>query len=73
MRCHVVLHFLANAALALVCVAAFVRLPFGEVVNAVISGVLWVGAGFLIDRWHLSLLSVEDRAAELRRRADSEP
>jgi hypothetical protein len=62
----------ANLALAFVCAGLFVGLPFGTLTNALAAAVLWIVGGFFIDRWHLSRLSAEDRAREMRRRADSE-
>lgn len=62
----------ANAALALFCIGVFSWLPFGPVPNALAAAAVWIVGGFVIDRRHLSRLSPDERAEEMRRRADSD-
>ncbi|MFN0114750.1 MAG: hypothetical protein ACKVPY_08755 [Paracoccaceae bacterium] len=62
----------ANLGLGLVCVALFLRLPFGTVANGISAAALRTLAGLVIDRRFLARLPPEDRAAEMRARKDAD-
>jgi uncharacterized RDD family membrane protein YckC len=70
---HALVSLVANVALAALCVALFLGLPFGFIGSGIVSGLVWIIGGTVVDRRLLARLSPEERADELRRRNDSVP
>lgn len=62
----------ADGIAAAAALGLFFALPFGTAGNVIVSALVFVVLGAVIDRWYLARLTAEQRAAEMQARVDSD-
>jgi hypothetical protein len=62
----------ADGLAAAAALVLFFSMPFGMVGNFILSALAFFFFGAIIDRWYLARLTADQRAAEMKARAESE-
>ncbi len=64
------IRILADGIAAAAALGLFYVLPFGMIGNVIASGLGFALLGAVVDRWYLSRLTADQRAAEMKARAE---